>query len=487
MASKRRRSETATDVYVFEQHDGAFDARAIHTFYEKHGFAAMRLLDESQCADGVYELYENLLMTQPWNDPDWHGGVSPLVLADEHGAIRFERGRTSDAEHRRRVVAALTRPSFNRDELKMLEHHWPLHVGFGAPCDDIGFNLPLVWQARQSQAVYDVVARITGLNGVDTDGLRVDINRPIMRLPKKGEKEFLHWDLDINVPFKRHNQHIQGKVAYTPSRFVCVPGTHTPQYQDEFLAKYGEHKGGNKTALNMDTHAEEFARQQTLSIPAGCYFMWNNQMLHGVTPSASDANIELGFYMGFFPAAGVDRGVHEDRIRSYERGVAPKFWPSGDRIHFYPKRWINFHKNIQNTIDKMPADHPSIKKRKNAAGTDFPELLPWRPTDYVYRPPKLTQLGEMLLGRLPWPSLRSSSDGGRYIAVKSTREPTPGELVGTSRLVSAAPIHGSSDGKDRRYTAVEHIGTSRLVSPFSRSSVLYTDDRLSPKRPWPGA
>jgi hypothetical protein len=290
-----------------------------------------------------------------------------------------------------------------------------------------------------------------------------------MRLPKRGENEFLHWDLDINVPFKRHNQNIQGKVAYTPSRFECVPGTHTPEFQASFLAKYGAHKGGNKTALNVETHADEFARQQTFKVPAGCYFIWNNQMLHGVTPSASDANIEFGFYMGFFPAADIEhslngvRGVHEDRLRSYERGVAPKLWPSGDTIHFYPKRWINFHKNIQKTIDKMPAGHPSITTRTNSERPprEFPELSPWRPIGYdeTYRPPKLTPLGERLLGRQPWPFSRSPSGHSapswhaghaapsapsrmhgapRYVAVKIPA-PAPGELVGVSRLVARYP------------------------------------------------
>ena len=482
MANKKRKQEPPIDVEVFEQRDGAFDARAIREFYEANGYAAMRLLDDAQCAAGVYELYENLLMTQPWNDPHWHGGVSPLVLKDERGEIRFERGQRHDAEHRRRVVAALTKRSFRPAELKMLEHHWPLHVGFGAPCDDIGFHLPLVWQARQSPAVYDVVSHITGLDGVDTGGLLVDINRPIMRLPKRGENEFLHWDLDINVPFKQHNQNIQGKVAYTPSRFECVPGTHTPEFQASFLAKYGAHKGGNKTALNVETHADEFARQQTFKVPAGCYFIWNNQMLHGVTPSASDANIEFGFYMGFFPAADIEHSLNgvredrEDRLRSYERGVAPKLWPSGDTIHFYPKRWINFHKNIQKTIDKMPAGHPSITTRTNAERPPrvFPELLPWRPIGYdeTYRPPKLTPLGERLLGTKPWPFSRSPS----------------GHSAPSGHAAHSAPSWASGPSFDGapRYVAVkipalapgERVGVSRLVAryPWTSGSALYTDD-----------
>lgn len=439
MATKRRKIESVSDVDVFERADGEFDVRAIRDSYDRNGYVVLRLLTERQCDDGIYELYEKLLMTQPWNDPHYHGGVSPFVLYDEKGEIRFP---SSDEEHRRRVVAALKVRGLRKQELKNLQDHWTLHVTFGAPCDDIGFHLPRVWAVRQDPSVYKVVAALTRERE-----LLVDINRPIMKLPTKGESEFLHWDLDLNNEFERTSRHVQGKVAYTPSRFVGVPATHTPEYREYFLSTYNAPKRGvKKTALNAATHGAEFEKQRVFELPAGCCVFWNSQMLHGQMPTPRDANIELGFYLGFFPAEGLDAGVHENRLRSYETGRAPEFWPSGDKIHFYPKLWQCNYDNIERTIQKMPKEHPSIDKRENADGRVFPDLKPWRPVGYerAYVPPPLTRLGKMLLGRRSW---REHEEAGPSRAVQSSRVPRP--PGGSSRLLSTANALYTEDGSSR--------------------------------------
>jgi hypothetical protein len=438
MASKRRRTESIESVVPFEKRAGKFDVEAIRNFYDVNGYVVLRILTPAQCDEGIYELYEKLLMTQPWNDPDHFHGESPFVLKDDSGAIAFERD-ASEA-HKRRVVEALKRRDIPGDELAKLEYHWTLHLTFGAPCDDIGFNLPRVWGVRQDPEIYEVVSALTR-----TRELHVDINRPIMKLPTRGEKEFLHWDLDLNVPFERVSRHVQGKVAYTASRFVGVPGTHTPEYQEYFLQKYGGPKEGvKKTALNERTHGEEFAKQRVFELPAGCCLFWNSQMLHGQMPTPRKANIELGFYLGYFPAE-IERAVHEDRLRSYRHGVAPEFWPSGDKIHFYPKLWRCNYEHIERTIEKMPRGHPSISDRTNERGQVFPHLLPWRPRDYerTYVPPPLTPLGQKLLGLRSW---------REYTAVPLSRPIQAGEVVGTSRLVSAGALYTAEperDGKSR--------------------------------------
>ena len=161
---------------------------------------------------------------------------------------------------------------------------------------------------------------------------------------------------------------------------------------------------------------------------------WNAQMLHGQTKTPSNESIEFGFYLGFFPAGsrpgyadaltalkrleqkgGASKGPAteiDDRLRSFTNGHAPKLWPSFDRIHFYPFRYQNYPNLVQNVIDKMPPDHPSISTRTSTAtGAVYPHILPWRPDRYYspYVPPSLTSLGKRLLGMEVWQMPRTAS------------------------------------------------------------------------------
>ena len=409
--------------------DGSFDVVEARRRYDEKGFVVLQLLTDAECDAGIYELYNRVLMTQPWNDPAYADTgtrkIAPLVLRDNRGPIEGEE----TPEHQKRVVSVLKSDNIARKVLEEYNAHWPLHKAFGAPCDDIGFHLPLVWRVRQDPHVHKIVAALSG-----TEELWVDINRPIMKLPGQGEQEFLHWDLDVFTnPFVSRSPNVQGKVVYTPSRLVAVTGTHTPAFRETFVARYKglATPGKAKTGLSPDKDPEGyFEKQREYILPAGSCVFWNAQMLHGQTKTPPKENIEFGFYLGFFPAGsrpgyadaltalkrleqkgGASIGPAtelDDRLRSFKDGHAPKLWPSFDRIHFYPFRYQNYHNLVQNVIDKMPRRHPSISRRTSTAkgtkGTVYPHLLPWRPDRYYspYVPPSLTSLGKRLLGMEVW-------------------------------------------------------------------------------------
>jgi hypothetical protein len=216
---------------------------------------------------------------------------------------------------------------------------------------------------------------------------------------------------------------LTGKVAYTASQFVCVPGTTTPEFHAAFCAAYAPHyadamgdakrKKGAKFGLDPakpDPLALR-ARTAVLDVPAGCAIFWSPWLLHGLKPKPKEEAIEFGMYLGYMRAgaraeyqrvARIDE--REDRLRSYHEGRAPQLWPSLDRIHYYPKRYHNFIRFLQPYIDKTRPDHVGLTCRivqtGASAGWLVPDLAPV--PDPHHRAPALTPLGQRLLGLAEW-------------------------------------------------------------------------------------
>jgi hypothetical protein len=400
----------------------AYDAAELEDIaaqYATEGYVVVRVLGPRACGELVHELFEEVVMTQPYAVPVKLWGTEAPFRGRVLNTSRSAEDPAEVAEVRRVLQAPLSRER-GRDQLAEFKEKWTLHRDFGAPCDPRAFHLRGAWRVRSDERLYAIARRLTGVRA-----LWVDINRPILKLPGHGESEFLHWDKDVfHVDFVdvRGGGHggggaLQGKVCLTPSRLVCVPRTHTPAFQADFRAAYGPlypeygRPGKAKTALVENRHdpLDLRARAVQVVVPAGCAVFWSDQLLHGVTKTPLKAPTEYGFYLGYFPAgaraayaarAGIDE--RDDRMRSYAEGRAPKLWPSLDPIHFYPKRWQNFHPLVKRRIDKMPPGHPSIGTRVLADGeTTVPHLYPWYPAT-PYEAPPLTPLAERLLGATPY-------------------------------------------------------------------------------------
>ena len=368
-------------------------------FYEAYGVVIVRILDESRCDDLIIEQWTNIIQSQPWTEAyKVHAPHDPHT--DRRAFLNFIKS----------PLSAKTRKEFKEG--------WCLHRGFGACCDPVVFHLPGVWQVRQDPKLYDVARALTNENK-----LWVTLERSIQKLPGEGENEFLHWDLDpMNIEdVDSKSTHVCGKVCYTQSRFVCVPGTHTPHFFAEFKDKYGPYyynirDGTPKFAIDFSKPdpLNLVAHERAYVVPAGCVVMWNDRLLHGQIKTQLTDPIEFGCYVGFRAARPNEKykkvcGIDElhDRLKSYNEGVAPQLWPSLDRIQFYPKRFQNFPKLLQAYIDKMPPTHPSITERLTGNKRKVPHLVPWR--DHTYTPPQLTNHGRKLLGLDQWDSSSSSS------------------------------------------------------------------------------
>ena len=396
--------------------------------FDRDGVVVVSLLSKEQCARNILEIWTEVVTKQPWK---------PGILLELPGGPSVANGALATDElerERERALAAFVRAvtgPFTPKRRKQLEDGWTFHSGFGAPCDDNCFHLDGSWEVRQNPDLYDLAVSLTG-----TTDLWVDVNRPIAKLPGKGEDEFFHWDLNpFAVAASAESQigaasQIGGKVCYTDASFICVPGTHTLPFLREFAERYADiyprvTPSSNVAKFGLDPTKPDplglFARRVTIDVPAGCAVLWSPRLLHGTEKTPCTGTAQYGAYVGFFEASGAGGagrpeyrakcGVDElpDRLASYYEDRAPLLWPSLDKIHLYPKRFQNFPKILQAYINKMPTGHPSITTRTTKGSSSnpprqVPHITPWpKSASKATEPFALSPLGRKLLGIDHWP------------------------------------------------------------------------------------
>ena len=407
----------------------------IHAYYTKNGFVVLRCLSPGFCLEAIQEQVQHILLKQPWKEElklkvhkmvptqVTRNCIKKTIYRPTAEIINFET-------HPSVYVENLIKAPIEPKTLDSYNNAWTLHKSFGACSDDAVFHLPHVWDVRQNPHLFQVAKKLLKNN----DNLWVDINRSIQKLPKMGEDEFLHWDLDMFSEYSE-DQGIQGKVAYTDSQFVCVPGTHTKAFHAEFNEKYRPlypPSSKKKVAkFNFDQKKEDPLELKdkacTFLLPAGCVLFWSSHLLHGQKKTPTDAPIEFGMYLGYMPA--IDRPEYEtaaknqrthidkrfngigylnngrplteaaDRIYSYKNGVAPILWPSLDPIHFYPYQFESTYGQLEIVLNKMSDEAKDLYETKEytiGQKKEIRSILPWKNEGYIPYP--LTDLGKKLLG-----------------------------------------------------------------------------------------
>ena len=390
---KRQRiaARPVTNAQVFKKDD----TDGIKAHLEFFGFAVVRVLDAEQCKEAIKDQIENILLKQPW--------IQKLVVKDRATGEVLDIHVDTD-----RYIAELTTPGIPKEALKHYEEVWPMHIGFGACCDPNAFHLRTMWNVRQDEDLCRLMQSIFGRLMV-----HVDINRGIQKLPLRGEDEFLHWDKAVLDPDTDDNPfpEVCGKVMFTDGSFVCVPGTHTQVFMEEFRAKYAAlYPRAKPTDAKFGLDPEKpdpmhlRSQRESIAIPAGCAIFWSPFLLHGTEKSPRSAGIAFGMYLGYL--LDIDRPAYDgderqDRIDSFMEGRAPRMWPSLDRVHYFPWRFFNFPQHIKKYVEKTEEgyegrDVHTIKSGPKK-GTQFPLLRPVLDPDYT--PAALTETGEMLLGK----------------------------------------------------------------------------------------
>jgi hypothetical protein len=379
--------------HVFDAaHDGA-DIIAAH--YTTHGFVIVRALTAEECVANIKAQACGILLKQPWKQT--------LVVRDAGEALDIEDDR---------YVRALTRPNLDKETLAHYEAVWPFHSGFGACCDPAAFHLPEMWRVRENPALYNIASRLMG----GRRDLWVDINRCIQKLPGKGEEEFIHWDMDFLHKPHEADSAVSGKVMFTDGVFICVPGTATAAFQAEFKRLYqplypNAKAGAAKFALDKSKPDPMglAAKKVAAKVPAGCAVFWSEWLLHGVRKNPRRGHIQFGMYLGYFPAGSRKEYARkakveelQDRLESFRRGVAPQLWPSFDRIHYYPARYVNFDRMLQPYLSKTRRGYPGLTTRTIKSGARKGEVVADLVPVAAPCPAHLSALGERLLGAVQW-------------------------------------------------------------------------------------
>jgi hypothetical protein len=334
----------------------------------------------------------------------WGGIVEDMALRPDLLKRLIENGYTiTDDASIDRFMGRLP-AGFIRGLYAILGENVFLHSGFGAPASNRAFNLRVLWLLRQNEMLDKFSQRF-----LQTDDVMTSIDRPICKLHGKGDQEFLHLD---RKPFSAPSlESFSGKYCTSESSFIAVPESHL--WCAEIKEQYSEHyprRTGDKWGicpLKPDP-LELFEKAVKIIVPAHCMILWLPDLIHGVVKNMT-GHIAFGLYVGF--TKNIERKEYEkthnvaevvDRFNVYKKGVAPKGFPSMDKVQLYPLRFKNFHQNIGAFVDKMDktSEHYCFDLRKLSKRDEWvPHLTEIEPKNYV-PPVTLSQRGrELLVGK----------------------------------------------------------------------------------------
>ena len=380
-------------------------ARRMKTFYEKNGILCIDLENKIDKRKAVREFGTSLFRQMPYRDE--------FLLN-----FRLDNGKAAhlnNDEDIDDIVDVLLQKRISTENLNRLKKCLPPHAAFGAPCTPPSFHLNVENEIRQDPELYRAIAFL-----LDNKCINCDFNRAIFRVPTVTEgEEFLHFDLDPRAIRQSVDSELQGKVCITECRFICVPGSNTPDFLERFVEEYdplypGRKVGAAKYSLDPDRDPWKlFEQQRAFIVPAGHAVFWSPKILHGHPSFARETPISIGFFLGFHPE--VSEGERETRRELFRTGGIPDAWPSGDRIYFFPKRFQNFPKVLQSTvINKLTpgAYRALVTTRRTQAGKEVPDVKPWG-WDGVFKPFPFTVLGECITGQRRWGPETNSQDASR--------------------------------------------------------------------------
>ncbi len=117
-------------------------------------------------------------------------------------------------------------------------------------------------------------------------------------------------------------------------------------FRDSRLSRRLDRGGDREETATASTAAAATAKRQRLS---------RRLAIVSSSRPLRRLSCRLGLAAGKSKAGGVMEV--EDRLSSFRRGVTPTLWPSLDSIHYYPARYFNFYRMLQQYIDKKLPDH----------------------------------------------------------------------------------------------------------------------------------
>jgi ectoine hydroxylase-related dioxygenase (phytanoyl-CoA dioxygenase family) len=188
------------------------------------------------------------------------------------------------------------------------------------------YNHQHLWDARQTQRVYDAFVDVWG-----TEALWVSIDRMNLNLPPAPGfefKSFMHWDYDPDTD----PQNVQGVLAISDQRdpavggFVCIPELFRG-YQD-WRARQGD---------QWDWYRPDVAGLEHVPVllNKGDLLIFNSKLCHGIRQNRSRDKVRMAQYIAMMPADEDNAALRDWRIRSWRERLAP----AGYSLHGDPRQW----------------------------------------------------------------------------------------------------------------------------------------------------
>lgn len=371
-------------------------AKALKHEFATNGIALIKI-DGINCRNGIEGILKTGVFQQPWSD---EYQIRLRSKKRPHHVLNPEN--TEDFEE---IYEIMTQPMDNKTR-KYLEDRGPLHMQFGAPCDP-----QFWWQEERLRTLENEGVHRAFSEVLDTEQINADIQRSIFRYPGQGENAFLHWDQSI--PNIGTVKQICGKLCYNEQKFVCVPGSHTPEFLQQFKEQYAPYYNINKKCkkFGLDPTKPDpmglWEKQTAMIIPAGHLCIWSVDMLHGHQKSSLDSPIHYGTFLGAAPECNFEE--RKKRKKLYDEGGVPDKHPSGDPVHFYPLKYKNFPKVFDSRITKRL--HPKLaktllfKRKVKGQEKEVWDTKGWGWTEKnPYRKYKFSRLGKRMLGIRSWSS-----------------------------------------------------------------------------------
>lgn len=188
------------------------------------------------------------------------------------------------------------------------------------------YNHQLLWDARQTERVYDAFVDVWG-----TEKLWVSIDRMNFNLPPEPGfeyKSFMHWDYDPDTD----PQNVQGVLAINDQMvdevggFVCIP---------EIFRNYESWR--REQTANWDWYRPDVAELPKVNVymEKGDLLIFNSKLCHGIRQNKSKDKVRIAQYISMMPAQPENAELREWRIRSWQERLAPK----GYSLHGDPRYW----------------------------------------------------------------------------------------------------------------------------------------------------
>lgn len=276
-------------------------------------------------------------------------------------------------------------------EQEALKKVWTPNKTLGDVSEPPAYHLLSSWMIRQNPKI---VKTFSAILETDESNMRVTIDRYKAKLPRSGgQKETPHYNSNPEEwDFSPNKQRYRGFIAYSKATFFLCPKTHTKEFQVDFLYNYRKIcVMGSVTKVDPNNDPLDICGMETaIELFPGDMLVWNDKLASLSYPHTG-RDIIMGLWLSY-ERAGQEKQSKKERVESYITGMSPKIQPYGKPFNYMPEAWGRF-------IDQAKKYHSLIPEKDRKYENDKPIIE--EPDLENYNPPRLTELGYMLLWGKP--------------------------------------------------------------------------------------